>query len=207
MDGVFMLKFIKVFLIAVLVVVLIYGITVGVDKYSLQQGLLRLHVVANSDSEADQQIKLQVRDAVIATLQEDMDRVGTKEQAQALISSKLEKLERVANNVLAKAGVEDKARVTLEREAFETREYDTFTLPAGVYDSLRITIGEGQGKNWWCVVFPSLCVGAASEDVEDTAEDAGLSYSLSCAITGRREYRVRFFLLECIGRIENYFAK
>lgn len=202
-----MLKIFKVFLLAVLALILIYGITVCVDKYSLQQGVLRLHVVANSDSEADQEIKLQVRDAVIDALQEDMERVGTKEQAQALISSKLEKLERVANNVLTKAGVKDRARVTLERESFETRQYDTFTLPSGVYDSLRITIGEGAGQNWWCVVFPSLCAQAASEDVEDTAEDAGFSYSLSCAITGRREYRVRFYLLECIGRIENYFAK
>lgn len=201
-----MWKFLKAFLILVLAVALVYGTTLWVDKASLQQGVLRFHVVANSNSEADQAIKLQVRDAVIEVIQPELARVGTKEQAQALISSRLEDLEEVANAVLIRAGVEDRARVTLERETFELREYDTFTLPAGVYDSLRITIGQGAGENWWCVMFPSLCLEAA-EDVEGAAEDAGLSYSLTSAITGRREYRVRFFLLECIGRVENYFAK
>ncbi len=206
MDGVFMFKLIKQVLIVALTVALVYGITVCADKYALREGMLRLHVVADSDSEEDQAIKLQVRDAVIQALEEDLDRVGTKEQAQALISSRLDELEKVANNVLRKAGVADRATVTLTREAYDTRDYDTFTLPAGVYDSLRVTIGSGQGQNWWCVVFPSLCLPAASEEVEDVAAGAGFSDGLSGAITGRQEYRVRFFLLDWLGRVENYFS-
>ena len=206
MDGVFMFKFIKRLLIVVLAVALVYGLTICADKHALQEGMLRLHVVADSDSEEDQAIKLQVRDAVIQALEEDLNRVGTKEQAQALISSRLDKLEKVANNVLRNAGVSDRAMVTLTREAYDTRDYDTFTLPAGVYDSLRVTIGSGQGQNWWCVVFPSLCLPAASEEVVDVAAGAGFSDGLSGAITGKQEYRVRFFLLDWLGRVENYFS-
>lgn len=201
-----MFKFIKRLFILTLVAALVYMTTVVIDKYTLQEELLRLHVVADSNSDEDQAIKLQVRDAVIQALEEDLERVGTKEQAQARISSQLDRLEQVANDVLDEAGVTDRATVTLTREAYGTREYDTFTLPAGVYDSLRVTIGSGQGENWWCVVFPSLCIPAASEDVEDVAAGAGFSDSLSGAITGRKEYRVRFFLLDCLGRIENFFA-
>ncbi len=206
MDGVFMFKIIKRILVLVLAAALVYLGTIYGDKCELQNELLRLHVVANSDSKEDQALKLQVRDAIIATLEKDMARVDTKEQAQALICSRLEKLEQVANETLAEAGSTNRATVTLEREPFDTRQYDTFTLPAGVYDSLRVTIGSGQGQNWWCVVFPGLCVPAASDGVTAVAVEAGLSDSLSGAIVGRKEYQVRFFLLDWMGRIENFFA-
>ena len=104
-------------------------------------------------------------------------------------------------------GVKDRANVTLTAEEFPTRIYDTFTLPAGIYDSLRITIGSGEGHNWWCVVFPSLCVPAATEGVADTAASAGFSDGLSGAITGQSGYDVRLFLLDCLGKLENLFHR
>ena len=205
MDGVFMFKIIKRLLALTLLAALVYVGSVYLSKRELQNEVLRLHVVADSNSDEDQAIKLKVRDAIITALEADLARVDTKEQAQAMISGKLEELEQIANEVLEKEGVTDRAVVTLEREGFETRDYDTFSLPAGVYDSLRITIGSGQGENWWCVVFPNLCIPAASEDVQDVAAGAGFSDGLTGAITGKREYRVRFFLLDWMGRIENYF--
>ncbi len=90
----------------------------------------------------------------------------------------------------------------MAREAFPAREYDTFALPAGCYDALRITVGEGQGQNWWCVVFPRLCLPTVSEDFEVEAVGAGFSDTLTGALTG--EYEVRFFLLELLGRLENF---
>lgn len=201
-----MWKFIKRSVVLLLVLALVYSLSVFSDKRELQEEVLRLHVVADSNSQEDQAVKLKVRDAVIQALEPELARVDTKEQAQALISSKLDYLEQVANKTLDDAGASDRAVVTLERESYDTRDYDTFSLPAGVYDSLRITIGSGQGENWWCVVFPSLCMPAASESVEDVAVGAGFSSSLSGAITGEKEYRVRFFLLDCLGKLENFFS-
>ena len=90
--------------------------------------------------------------------------------------------------------------VTLGKEVFDTRYYDTFTLPAGVYEALRITIGEGQGKNWWCVVFPTLCVPATSDGFEDVAAGAGFPDALTSALEGESGYELRFFLLDLLGK-------
>lgn len=174
------------------------------ERKQLNEELIRFHVVANSDSETDQSIKLQVRDAVIESLRSDLDKIADVEEAKAYLQENLPKIRETANRALEAAGVDGDAVVTLCREAFDTRYYDTFTLPAGVYESLRIVIGEGDGHNWWCVAFPSLCVPATSEGFEDAAVGAGFSDALSQTLTGE-EYEVRFFLLDALGRLENIF--
>ena len=171
------------------------------DRQYLDRELIRLHVVANSDSEGDQDIKLQVRDAVVASLNEGMADIGDVEAAKDYLRENLSKIESVANKTLEAAGVDSRAVVTLCREAFDIRKYDTFTLPAGVYESLRVVIGEGQGKNWWCVAFPTLCMSATSEEFEEAAQTAGMDENLSETLTGG--YRLRFFLLDTLGRAEN----
>ena len=107
--------------------------------------------------------------------------------------------------MLQQVGSPQSANVTLKKETFGTRVYDTFSLPAGVYDSLRIVIGAGEGRNWWCVVFPGLCVPAASEGVEDVAVSAGFSEELGKTLTGEEPYEIRFLLLDWLGRVENFF--
>ena len=94
--------------------------------------------------------------------------------------------------------------MSFRRELFPTREYDTFSLPAGVYDSLRVTIGQGEGHNWWCVAFPSLCLSAASEEFADKAAGAGFPDSLTGALDGEEKYEVRFFLLDALGELEKF---
>lgn len=200
-----MFKFIKLLIVLTLAGSMVYLGSVISDKNQLQEGIVRLHVIANSDSEADQTVKLQVRDAVLEAVQAELSGSLSKQEAREKLEEDLPRLEDVANEVLRQAGFSDRAVVTLDQEEYPTREYDTFTLPAGVYDSLKITIGSGQGQNWWCVVFPSLCVPAASEDVQDVAAGAGFSDSLSGAITGKSGYQVRFFLLDWLGRVENFF--
>ncbi len=202
-----MFKFVKRLISLALVAAVVYMGSVIADKNKLSEEILRLHVVANSDSEADQAVKLKVRDAVLEAVEESLVAVEFKADAQDSIENRLSELEDIANAVLDEAGVSDRATVSLTAEEFPTRVYDTFTLPAGVYDSLRVTIGDGAGQNWWCVVFPSLCLPAASEQVEDVAAGAGFSDSLSGAITGEEKYEVRFFLLDCFGRIENFFHR
>ena len=171
------------------------------DRQYLDQELIRLHVVANSDTEADQSIKLQVRDAIVASLSEGMADIGNVQAAKAYLRENLSKIEAIANNTLQAAGVDSCAVVTLCRETFDIRKYDTFTLPAGVYESLRVVIGEGQGHNWWCVAFPTLCMSATTEDFEAAAQTAGMDENLSETLTGG--YQLRVFLLDALGRVEN----
>ena len=181
--------------------------TVLADRQSLNENVIRLHVVAASDSEEDQQIKLQVRDALIETLQPGMDGLADADAAKEYLRSRLEDLKETANRILTEAGSEDQATVTLAKEAFSTRDYDTFSLPAGVYESLRVTIGQGEGKNWWCVVFPSLCLPATSEGFEDAAAGAGFQDGLTNTLQQEDGYEIRFFFLDCLGWLENLFHK
>ena len=177
------------------------------DKQTLQKELIRLHVVAASDSQEDQALKLRVRDAVVESLQKDMANIGDMEQAKAYLQENLPKIEALANRVLRTAGCPDVATVSLQVEEFATRYYDTFTLPAGIYEALRITIGEGAGQNWWCVVFPTLCLGATVEEFEETAHCAGFSDGLTGTLTGEDGYEIRFFFLDALGKLENFLHK
>ena len=177
------------------------------DRQSLNEDIVRLHVVANSDSEEDQALKLQVRDAVTAKLQAVMGALPDAQQAKEWIQANLEELESFVNQFLSDVGSADTAKVTFQKEAFDTRKYDTFSLPAGVYESLRITIGNGEGKNWWCVVFPMLCAPATTEGFADAAAGSGFPDSLTGALEDDGGYEIRFFFLDCLGRIENFFHR
>lgn len=174
------------------------------DKNTLQDSLIRLHVVAASDSQEDQSVKLQVRDAVIAYVDKAMEHVMTADEAKAWLQENLPAIEEAANAVLQKLGLSYEAVVTLQKETFSRRDYDTFSLPSGVYESLRITLGDGAGHNWWCVVFPSLCLPAAGESTQSVAAGAGFSDSLTSTVTMQKGYRVRFYFLDLWGKIENF---
>lgn len=176
------------------------------DRKLLNRQLIRLHVVANSDSETDQALKLQVRDGVVQWLRENLEDVGDVEAARVYLQENLPKLQQLAGNVLKKAGWEGNVAVSLCREVFDARQYDTFSLPAGVYEALRIVIGEGQGHNWWCVAFPSLCIPATAEGFAAEAVAAGLPATLTHTLT-EEPYEVRFFLLDCLGKVEGWLKK
>ena len=207
MDGVFMRKLLFVILIFCLLTS-VPGISELLsDRVSLRENIIRLHVVADSDSPEDQQIKLKVRDAVTAYLETAMSKITDQNEAQKFIQENLEKIAKVANSTLESLGAVDTARVNLGPEAFGTRIYDTFSLPAGVYDSLRITIGNGEGKNWWCVVFPSLCLPATAAEFEQEAVACGMTDNLADTLSGEEGYEFRFFLLDCLGQIENFFHR
>lgn len=174
------------------------------QREMLNENLIRLHVVADSDDAHDQTLKLQVRDAVTEKLNATMEGITDVEEAKSYIQANLSELQLIAENTLRAAGCQDPVAVTLEKEAFDTRHYDTFSLPAGVYEALRITIGSGEGKNWWCVVFPTLCYSAAGEEFADTAAGAGFSDDLTETLEGKKGYELRFFLLDVLGKLENF---
>lgn len=135
----------------------------------LRGRVLRLHILANSDSEADQALKLKVRDAVVEASAGWLDGAENAEEAEAIVSERLPELTEVARQVVRQAGCD--YPVTAERceMYFTTRRYGSVTLPAGRYQAVRILIGEGAGHNWWCVLFPPLCVSAAT-DAATTAD-------------------------------------
>ena len=161
-----------------LVLLIVSALTVSVcaalqaQQQRMSEKIIRLHVVANSDSGADQAVKLHVRDAVLAAARQALQGAGDPQQA---IAQALPQLEAAANAALAAQGSSDTASVSFRRELFPTREYDTFSLPSGVYRSLRVTIGAGGGHNWWCVIFPSLCVPATADGFVQAAEAGGFT--------------------------------
>ena len=128
----------------------------------LPQNIVRLHVVANSDSEEDQAVKLLVRDAVLEEAARWYGGARTMEEASARLCTHLESIAKTAQATLREQGMGYSATAQVTEMYFPTRDYESFRLPAGRYRTLRVTLGEGAGKNWWCVVFPSLCLPAAN---------------------------------------------
>jgi stage II sporulation protein R len=127
----------------------------------IQTRVLRLHVLANSDSERDQTLKLKVRDRILAESAGMLDGVKTREEAEKAVSARLPEIRRAAEEELRSQGSSDEVHAELTNMYFSTRQYGNVTLPAGQYDALRVTIGSGRGHNWWCVLFPALCLPAA----------------------------------------------
>ena len=138
---------------------LLTGLWAGREQRALASGLIRLHVIAASDSAADQETKLRVRDAVLALLTPALADAETPEAARARVEKLLPALRETAERVSGGA-----AAATLGWEDYPTRRYDGFALPAGRYLSLRLSLGAARGRNWWCVVFPPLCAACAEDE-------------------------------------------
>ena len=170
------------------------------DCEKLRDDVLRLHVIANSDSEADQTVKLEVRDLL---LEETKSRVGDaadKGDAEAYFKENADELTGKVNAFLAEKGFDYGAVISVSRSYFETREYDGNTLPSGDYDALKVVLGKGEGKNWWCVMFPPLCVSAA-----DGSELPARDYKLmqSGKETG---YKIKLKIVEWFRFLKNLFS-
>ncbi|MBQ3193375.1 MAG: stage II sporulation protein R [Oscillospiraceae bacterium] len=172
------------------------------DRAVLNTQLIRLHVVANSDADADQLVKLRVRDAVMDSIRQDLAGIADVESAKAYLQENLPKIRKIADLALETAGFSEKTSVTLCRESFDTRHYDTFSLPAGIYESLRIVIGEGAGRNWWCVAFPTLCIPASGAGFREAAQTGGFSEALTDTLQNGTDCEIRFFLLDALGNLE-----
>ena len=178
-----------VLLVSLLAAVLFCMVPVQ-EQDVLSGKLTRLHVLANSDEPADQQLKLQVRDAVLSAAE------GSKEVNEDL----LEQMQAAAQKTVVQAGYDYNVQVNRERYYFDTRRYETFSLPAGEYDSVRVVIGEGAGKNWWCVVAPPLCAGICEAELEEIAASAGLSEKEISFICEEKGYILRFQLVDLWGK-------
>lgn len=171
----------------------------------LADKVLRLHVLANSDSPEDQAMKQKVRDSVLAAAESILADCPDREAAEVRLQSALPEIEKAAAARIAAEGGSDSVRAALETAAFPTRTYEDFTLPAGNYLALRVVIGEGQGQNWWCVVFPPLCA-ETTLDLVTTAMAAGLTEEDVALITESDGYVLKFKALELWARLKTLFA-
>ena len=183
---------------------MVAALWVAGQQKSLAEQMVRLHVVAVSDSEEDQEVKLLVRDAVLDRASPWLEGAATQEEAMAVLAEHLPELARIGAEA---AGGQVEVTASLEEDVwFPTKEYDDFALPAGRYAALRITLGEGEGHNWWCVVFPPLCLGSVSESV---AEKAGnFSEDQVQLVTGESEgYVVKFKAMELMGELEQWLER
>ena len=165
---------------------------------------LRLHIRAESDSIASQSAKLHVRDAVLAYLDTACP-AQSKPEAIAWAAQHLFELQLTARHALAQLNIRTPVRVQLVNMYFDTRRYASGTLPAGRYDALRIDLGAGKGRNWWCVVFPPLCLGSVSETTQETALEAGLTENQVSLMTGEDEgYVVKFKAVELLEQFKGW---
>lgn len=171
------------------------------DCEDLRTSVMRLHILANSDSEADQQLKLMVRDRILTQSSDIFTSDGTLEMAEKAVAQNLDEIEAIALEVIMEQGYDYTVDAQITNMYFTTRVYDDITMPAGYYDALRIVIGEGKGKNWWCVLFPPLCLPAAMDHDEEFTED-----QLKVLESGSR-YKVKFKLVEVFEDVRNFLAQ
>ena len=194
------LKRVEIVLMVAAALVLMSGALALQTQDQLADKVVRLHVLANSDSEEDQALKLRVRDRVLERATELLEQSENRQEAEALLRGNLLELEALAAEEIAAAGYDYPVTAQLTDTNFPTREYDGFTLPAGEYLALRIVIGEGAGQNWWCVVFPPLCT-TASADVPASALAAGLTEEDVNLITEEPGYVLKFKTVELWERL------
>ncbi len=201
-----------------LITLLLAGVVLTSYSDNLNEGLagnlIRLHVIANSDSQEDQALKRDVRDAVLNYMKEQLKASGDVEQTKFIITRDIDKLKEIARNEIVRLGKDYDVRVMLGSFPFPTKAYGDVTLPAGFYEALRIVIGKGEGANWWCVLFPPLCFvdathGTIPDDVKEKLKSS-LSeeeYSIVTSSSGEDvPVKVKFKIMEVIQSSKIKFA-
>ena len=196
-------KKIFTYALTLLCATLILAVVPVSGEEALYDNVLRLHVIANSDSDEDQALKLAVRDEILAVYGDRLADCTSKEEAEEKVSLLAAEMTETAQRVISDRGYSYGVRLTLTREDYPTRVYEDVTMPAGEYCSLRIIIGEGAGKNWWCVLFPPMCVSNAIGEEADGSIPVGLSASQYKLISGNGRYAVRFKILEIVEDLFN----
>lgn len=169
---------------------------------NISNDVFRLHILANSDSEKDQALKLKVRNRVLKYTENIYKKAKNKEQAEALTIKNLQSIADIAKSEVEKNGYNYSVKAEVSHMYFSTRYYDKVTMPSGFYNALRITIGKGEGHNWWCVMYPSLCVGS-STDYDSLKENTS---SQEYNIMTEDKYEYKFKTLEYFEKICSFFS-
>lgn len=189
------------FLTVMLFFLFLFASVCDARQQELSDGIIRLHVIANSDSDEDQALKLRVRDRVLSYIAPLLSEAEDAQSMQEILGAHMEEIVRTAQEEVADSGCTDTVSASLSGEYYPTRDYDTFSLPAGEYTGLRIRIGEAQGHNWWCVVYPSLCLDSASGSAELTDDQ------LAFIERDGTQYAVAFRVTEWVGELRHALSK
>ncbi len=190
-------------LLALVTAAIISGFSGAAEIKNMTDKIIRIHVIANSDSECDQRLKLSVRDGILEAVGECTAGARNKGEAMKRIELSLGKITEAAKMAVRENGGDCDVYCTLRREEFDARVYDGFTLPAGEYDSLCIRLGKAEGHNWWCVCYPSLCVGTAVK-----IEDCGVfTDGELTVVTHPEKVRYKLWCFEVIRKIAKVFKK
>ena len=160
----------KALALGLIVTVALSCISFSAQCRKIREDVLRLHILANSNSEKDQQLKLKVRDEILKISGDIFDGCKSLDDAQNAAKQKMPQIIKTAQNTVQSYGYDYTVTASLAKSYFDTRHYDDYTLPAGIYNAVRVIIGSGNGHNWWCVMYPSLCLPAACDNY-DTALD------------------------------------
>ncbi len=195
-----MYKKLLIMLICVLCLTLTLSVLPIHGESAIYESVLRLHVIANSDSEADQELKLSVRDAVLSESSALFENCKSKAEAEKAVRENISFIRSVAERSVRDAGYDYPVSVEVGVEEYPTKNYESFCFPSGKYLSLRIMIGEASGQNWWCVLYPPLCIQSASES-EEAFVQAGLTGEQYNIITqtSKPRYKIKFKILEVFG--------
>ncbi|MBQ9510411.1 MAG: stage II sporulation protein R [Clostridia bacterium] len=190
------MKFLTVFCSLVLCVCMLCSFLPTRTENEILSDTVRLHVIANSDDTTDQMIKLAVRDVILDKLNAILSHASDKTDVEKVILENLDELRGVADDALESMGADAMATVVFSTEYYPEKRYDGYTLPAGEYLSLQVRIGSGEGRNWWCVLYPQLALGASKNS--DTAVRTGFSSEQIEILTGgdKVQYKLKFKLLE-----------
>lgn len=198
----------EIALMAAIAAALFSGLWLQEEQAQLAQQMIRLHVIAHSDREEDQQLKLMVRDRILEEAQIIYDNCNTLEQAEQRLKVRLSVLEQAGQELVTQMGYSYPVSVELTQCWFPTKEYDDFSLPAGEYKAVRVIIGEGRGRNWWCVAFPPLCVGAASYSVEEMTQAGYFTKEQQRLMVQEEEgYILKFKSMELLGELRHGLTK
>ena len=199
---------IKSFCIAFVLTVIYSVIPFQAECEQISEEVFRLHILANSDSAEDQALKLKVRDALLEYTDMLFDKAADSDEAENIARENLKTLQTVAQNVVYENGYDYKVNAQVVKMYFNTRYYDNYTMPAGIYDALRITVGDGKGHNWWCVMYPPLCIPAAEkvESDEQAAEDYFEAEELDI-MKNPDKYEVRFKCVELFRGLREKLSK
>ncbi len=167
---------------------------------TVREECLRLHVLADTDSEADQSVKLKVRDAILEETGDMFISCASASEAVSKVYEKKTEIKGIAESVLRENGFDYKAEIFIEEEYFGTRQYESVSLPAGNYTALKVVLGKGEGHNWWCVMFPPLCLPAVTEKNEDSVYGV-FGENGGDLVTGKSGYMVKFRIVEIVESI------
>lgn len=168
----------------------------------IQSKVFRLHIIANSDSEEDQELKLKVRDALTKYTDQLFSDCHSKEEAIAAAEKNLQKIQNYAQKIVRQNNSHDTVQATILKMPFDTRVYEEFSLPAGYYDALRITIGTGKGHNWWCVLYPAVCVPSAEKKINSV-----LNTKESDIVSHCEGYQIKFKITEIFESVISFFHR